>query len=428
MTIKGLLRTEDCRQRQEVHVLQRIKAIFLYFLMMTALCLPSVGSESEALPASGTDTVTIPRELYEQYRKMDTLMEILDVVEANYYEEIDESSLFDGAAAGLLDSLGDPYTFYYTAESFASYMEHQQGNYAGIGIQISTSYVTRTSTISRVFAGSPAEAAGVQRGDVLYQVEDLMVTPETIQDAVTIMRGTPGTTVHVTFLRGDEKLELTVGRAQISINRVESCMLTSQIGYIRLWEFMGDCANQFKEAYDGLKAQGMEGLILDLRDNPGGLLNDALAIGDLFLDSGVLTYIEYRNGQKQYYRTSEGAEDLPICVIVNENSASCSELLTGALRDRLGTRVVGVTSYGKGVVQHLLQVDAEGAAMQLTVAQYFTPSGFAVHKVGIEPDVVIGLPEGDNGMYKLGDLADPQLQAALDDMSSTLSSTHKKGE
>ncbi len=396
--------------------------------MMTALCLPSAGSESEALPASGTDTVTIPRELYEQYRKMDTLMEILDVVEANYYEEIDESSLFDGAAAGLLDSLGDPYTFYYTAESFASYMEHQQGNYAGIGIQISTSYVTRTSTISRVFAGSPAEAAGVQRGDVLYQVEDLMVTPETIQDAVTIMRGTPGTTVHVTFLRGDEKLELTVGRAQISINRVESCMLTSQIGYIRLWEFMGDCANQFKEAYDGLKAQGMEGLILDLRDNPGGLLNDALAIGDLFLDSGVLTYIEYRNGQKQYYRTSEGAEDLPICVIVNENSASCSELLTGALRDRLGTRVVGVTSYGKGVVQHLLQVDAEGAAMHLTVAQYFTPSGFAVHKVGIEPDVVIGLPEGDNGMYKLGDLADPQLQAALDDMSSTLSSTHKKGE
>ena len=133
--------------------------------MMTALCLPSAGSESEALPASGTDTVTIPRELYEQYRKMDTLMEILDVVEANYYEEIDESSLFDGAAAGLLDSLGDPYTFYYTAESFASYMEHQQGNYAGIGIQISTSYVTRTSTISRVFAGSPAEAAGVQRGD-----------------------------------------------------------------------------------------------------------------------------------------------------------------------------------------------------------------------------------------------------------------------
>ena len=115
-------------------------------------------------------------------------------------------------------------------------------------------------------------------------------------------------------------------------------------------------------------------------------------------------------------------------MIVNENSASCSELLTGALRDRLGTRVVGVTSYGKGVVQHLLQVDAEGAAMQLTVAQYFTPSGFAVHKVGIEPDVVIGLPEGDNGMYKLGDLADPQLQAALDDMSSTLSSTHKKGE
>ncbi len=378
--------------------------------------------------AESEGTVTIPRALYEQYRKLDTLMEIMDVVEGSYYEETQEDTLIDGAAAGLLQSLDDPYTFYYTAESFASYMEHQSGEYAGIGIQISTSYVTRLSTISRVFAGSPAEAAGVHRGDILYQVEDLLVTPETINDAVSIMRGTPGTTVNVSFLRGEEQLDLTVGRAQISMNRVESCMLPEQIGYIRLWEFMGDAPEGMRSAFDGLKEQGMKGLLLDLRDNPGGLLDHAIAIGDMFLDEGVLTYVQYKDGSKQYYRTSKGAEDIPICVLVNENSASCSELLTGALRDRLGSRVIGMTSYGKGVVQKLLQVDRKGDAMQLTIGQYFTPNGTTVHHTGIEPDVEVSLPEGDNGMHQLGDLTDVQLNAAWEDMLQTLNSMQEKGE
>ena len=389
--------------------------------LMVCLMISTGCAESEG-------TVTIPRALYEQYRKLDTLMEIMDVVEGSYYEETQEDTLIDGAAAGLLQSLDDPYTFYYTAESFASYMEHQSGEYAGIGIQISTSYVTRLSTISRVFSGSPAEAAGVHRGDILYQVEDLLVTPETINEAVSIMRGTPGTTVNVSFLRGEEQLDLTVGRAQISMNRVESCMLPEQIGYIRLWEFMGDAPEGMRSAFDGLKEQGMKGLLLDLRDNPGGLLDHAIAIGDMFLDEGVLTYVQYKDGSKQYYRTSEGAEDIPICVLVNENSASCSELLTGALRDRLGSRVIGMTSYGKGVVQKLLQVDRKGDAMQLTIGQYFTPNGTTVHHTGIEPDVEVSLPEGDNGMHQLGDLTDVQLNAAWEDMLQTLNSMQEKGE
>ena len=389
--------------------------------LMVCLMISTGCAESEG-------TVTIPMALYEQYRKLDTLMEIMDVVEGSYYEETQEDTLIDGAAAGLLQSLDDPYTFYYTAESFASYMEHQSGEYAGIGIQISTSYVTRLSTISRVFSGSPAEAAGVHRGDILYQVEDLLVTPETINEAVSIMRGTPGTTVNVSFLRGEEQLDLTVGRAQISMNRVESCMLPEQIGYIRLWEFMGDAPEGMRSAFDGLKEQGMKGLLLDLRDNPGGLLDHAIAIGDMFLDEGVLTYVQYKDGSKQYYRTSEGAEDIPICVLVNENSASCSELLTGALRDRLGSRVIGMTSYGKGVVQKLLQVDRKGDAMQLTIGQYFTPNGTTVHHTGIEPDVEVSLPEGDNGMHQLGDLTDVQLNTAWEDMLQTLNSMQEKGE
>ena len=172
----------------------------------------------------------------------------------------------------------------------------------------------------------------------------------------------------------------------------------------------------------------MKGLVLDMRDNPGGLLDDGVGIGDLFLDSGVLTYMEYRNGTRRYYRTGPGAEDLPVCVLINENSASCSELLTGALRDRLGSRVIGKTSYGKGVVQTLLQLDEKGDAMQLTIAQYFTPLGKEVHHVGIVPDVEIALPEGDNGMYQLGDLADIQLRKAWEDMLQTLNMSEEKGE
>ncbi|MBQ9306308.1 MAG: S41 family peptidase [Clostridia bacterium] len=374
------------------------------------------------LPLSGMaeDTVTIPRSVYDMYRKIDTLVEMMEIVQENYYEDVDEKTLLDGAAQGMLRSLGDPYTFYYTAESFADYMEHQKGEYAGIGIQISTSYVTGLSTISRVFSGSPAQEADVHRGDILVQVEDLVVTPDTITDAVNIMRGTPGTDVEVVFRRGEELLTKTVGRAQITMNRVESCMLENQIGYIRLWEFAGECVSQFTEALDSLTQAGMRGLILDLRDNPGGLLDDAIAIGNHFLDEGVLTYLQYRNGETQYYYTSKGSQEIELVILVNENSASCSELLTGALRDRLGSLVVGVTSFGKGVVQHLMQVDAEGDAMQLTVAQYFTPSGTEVHHNGIEPDHWVELAEGDNGMYLLGDLSDPQLHAAWVDICNLL--------
>ena len=389
----------------------------LCMILTLNLCLLPLMSLSDG---SAEDTVTLSKDLYTMYRKFDKLLEIMEIVEEDYYEDVDEKALLEGAAAGLLSSLGDPYTYFYTADSFATYMEHQGGQYAGIGIQISTSYITRLSTISRVFAGSPAEAAGVHRGDILYQVEDLLVTPETINEAVSIMRGTPGTTVRVTFLRGEEQLDLVVGRAQITMNRVESCMLGDEIGYIRLWEFMGDCAQMFQTAMNDLMAEGMKGLILDLRDNPGGLLDDAVAIGDIFLDEGILTYIEYRDGTRQDYRTGKGRVDIPVAVIINENSVSCSELLTGALRDRLGTRVIGSTSYGKGVVQQLMRLNSEGEAMQLTIAQYYTPNGLAVHHVGIEPDVVISLPEGDNGMYQLGDMNDVQLRTAFEDMKATL--------
>ena len=365
------------------------------------------------------DTVTISREEYERYKQFDTLLELMDLVDYGYFEEYDVQDMLDGAANGLLLGLGDPYTFYYTPEEYAELWEDDEGEYAGVGIQISTSYLTGLCTISRVFDNGPAREAGVQKGDILYMVEDLYVNSSTVNDAVDIMRGTPGTSVHVVFLRGTEEIAFDLIRAQITVNRIDYGMLNDEIGYIYLYEFAGDCAVEFQKAVNDLKAKGAKGMIIDLRDNPGGWVDDAEKIGDIFLDKGTLCYLQYNDGNREYYKTKDGKVDTELVILMNEHSASSSEILAGALKDRANATIVGVQSYGKGIVQTVVELEG-GAGMQMTIAQYYTPNGNAVHKVGITPDVVAELPAGDNGMYDFGDLADPQLAKAYEIMQQKL--------
>lgn len=379
-----------------------------------------LGDSSSAPVTDQGDTVTLSKEDYARYQQFDKLLEMMELVDENFYEEVDVQSMLDGAAAGLLGALGDPYTFYYTPEDYASLWEDDEGEYAGVGIQISASYLTGICTISRVFDNGPAKEAGVHKGDILYRVGDLMVDAYNLQDAVDIMRGTPGTDVDVTFLRDGEELTFALTRTKINVNRIDAGMLEDGIGYIYLYEFAGDCATKFEAALKNLLDQGAKGIIIDLRDNPGGWVNDAESIGDLFLDKGTLCYLEYKNGEREYYTTKDGKTDVKLVVLVNENSASSSEILTGALQDRANATVVGVQSYGKGIVQIVTPISADGSGMQMTVAQYYTPNGNAVHKIGITPDVEIPLPEGDNGMYEFGDLSDPQLARALEVMKEKL--------
>ncbi len=372
-----------------------------------------------AVTSADGATVTISKEEYERYKQFDTLLELMDLVDYGYFEEYDVQDMLDGAANGLLLGLGDPYTFYYTPDEYAELWEDDEGEYAGVGIQISTSYLTGLCTISRVFDNGPAREAGVLKGDILYKVEDLYVNSSTINDAVDIMRGTPGTSVHVVFLRGTEEIEYDLVRAQITVNRIESGMLTEDVGYIFLYEFAGDCATEFSKAVKDLQNKGAKGIIIDLRDNPGGWVDDAEAIGDIFLDKGTLCYLEYNDGAREYYYTKDGKTDMELVVLMNENSASSSEILAGALKDRADATVVGVQSYGKGIVQTVVGLEG-GAGMQMTIAQYYTPNGNAVHKVGITPDVEIHLPDGDTGMYEFGDLNDVQLAKALEVMQQKL--------
>lgn len=377
---------------------------------------PSAGSP--AVSASG-DTVTIPRAEYERLQALGELAEIMQIIDNSYYEEVDHAVMLEKAAAGLLDGVDDPYTFYYTPKEFQDMWEDDEGEYAGVGIQITANYSTQICTISRVFKNGPAEKAGVKKGDILFQVEDLIVTADTLTDAVSIMRGTPGTSVKVTFLRDGTPMEYELERAKITVNRVSATQLTDEIGYIYLYEFAGDCAKEFRAEAETLIEAGIKGLIIDLRDNPGGWVNDARDIADLFVDQGLLCYLKYKDGSKEYYRTNNGKHDLALVILVNGNSASSSEILTGCLQDRADATVVGTKSYGKGIVQSVVALDS-GAGMQVTVAQYFTPNDRAVHKLGIEPDVEAPLPEGDVGDYDFADLKDPQLTKALEVMREKL--------
>ena len=373
---------------------------------------------------SSGNSVTISRDEYEKYQRFSELVDLYDAAEAYFYIEPDYDKMIEYAAKGLMTGLGDPYSFYYNPQEFTEMQEDDQGKYVGIGVLISSNYKTQVCTISRVFDNSPAKEVGVLRGDILYKVgEDLFVTADNVQDAVDVMRGEEGTDVDVTFLRNGEEITFTITRRGINVNQVESTMLDNQIGYIAFYQFAGNCEKEFEQALNKLMDQQAKGLIIDLRDNPGGWVEQARYVADLFLDAGELCYLVYRGGAEDHteYLTTDGKVDLPLVILVNENSASSSEILTGALKDRGGATVVGVTSFGKGIIQGVWNIGIKGAGFQMTIAQYFTPNGNAVHEKGITPDIEVPLEEGDNGMYDFADAQnDPQLRKAVEVMADKI--------
>ena len=373
------------------------------------------------------DSVTISREEYELYQKFSEMFTIYETANAYFYQETDPDHMVEYATKGLMAGLDDPYSFYYNPEEYAEMQEDDKGQYVGIGVMISANMETQICTISRIFKGGPAEEAGVQRGDILYRVgEDLYVTANNLQDAVDIMRGEPDTDVDVTFLRGDEQITYTITRRQVTVNQVEGKMIDGNIGYIAMYEFAGDSGIEFEKELNKLLQEGAEGIIIDLRDNPGGWVNHARDIADLFMDKGEVCYLQYREGivHDDEYTTKDGKADVSLVILINENSASSSEILTGALRDCAGAVTVGVKSYGKGIIQGVYPVGTNGAGFQMTIAQYYTPNGSAVHKIGITPDYEVPLPEGDNGMYDFADLnRDVQLIKAVEVMKERLAQT-----
>lgn len=383
------------------------------------------GTAASSSASDGTEEmVSVPKKEYEALKKLETTAQLMQLVEENFYRDASEETMLDGASRGMLQALEDPYTFYYSPEEFSALWEDDKGEYEGIGIQISTNYETGVCSIVRVFDPSPAMDAGVRKGDILYQVEDIIVNALTLQQAVDTMRGAPGTFVKVVFKRDGKELPMTIERKKITTNRLERKMLTDTVGLISLYQFAENSGEQFKAATEELVSLGAKGIIIDLRDNPGGWVDDAVAIGDLFLDKGILSYLQYKNGERENYYTKNGKYNVQLVIMVNGQSASSSEILAGGLQERAGATVVGTQSFGKGVVQAVLPVGREGAGAQITVAQYFTPNGKEVHGIGITPDVVLeeSATEGEEQpLYQFGSLDDPWLKRALEIMEDKLS-------
>lgn len=374
--------------------------------------------------SGNSNLVVISKEEYEKYQKFSEMFSIYDTAKDFFYQEPDTDKMVEYAIRGMMAGLDDPYSFYYNPKEYKEMQEDDEGIYVGIGVMIQSNMDKQICTISRVFKGGPSEEAGVQRGDVLYRVgDDLYVNPSNLQEAVDIMRGIPGTDVDVTFLRNGEEITYTITRREVNVNQVDSKMLDTDIGYIAMYEFAGQSDLEFEQALNKLTAEGAKGIIIDLRDNLGGWVEHAHYIADLFMDAGELCYLKYRDGEQhsEEYLTKDGKTDVKLVILINENSASSSEILTGALRDCADAVTVGVKSFGKGIIQMVSDVGESGAGFQMTIAEYYTPSGSPVHKIGITPDYEIPLPEGDNGMYDFADTEhDVQLIKAIEVMKERL--------
>ncbi|RRJ25640.1 S41 family peptidase [Lachnoanaerobaculum gingivalis] len=348
------------------------------------------------------------------YKKIEEKTSVLqNIIDRYFLFDEDMTKVEDGIYAGMMNGLGDPYTVYYTKEEYKALNEDTEGKYSGIGAMVSQNPNTKIITIVKIFDNSPANDAGLQVGDIIYKIDGEEVAGTDMDILVkTKIRGEEGTSFKMTVLRGDDRkeVELDLTRRSIEVETVAGKMLDNNIGYIAVSQFDAVTSEQFKSNIESLQSQGMKKLIVDLRGNPGGLLDQVVDMLDYILPEGLVLYTEDKYGEREEYY-SDGSHELkiPMVVLVNENSASASEVFTATFRDFEWGKVVGKTTFGKGIVQNVLPL-GDGTAVKITTQHYYPPSGYDLHKVGIKPDVEVDLNEG----AKIGTDSDNQLSTAID--------------
>lgn len=349
-------------------------------------------------------------------RKAETIYKLINE-EFLFSEDISEEKMRDNIYKGIVNSLGDVYSEYYTPDEYNELMESVQGKYYGIGSYVSIDKEANLVVLSGVFEGSGAMEAGLRDGDFIYAVNDEVVAGWELDDVVAIVKGEEGTTVKLTILRGNDYFDVDVTRKEVIASTVVHEMKDDSVGYIQIKEFDAVTTEQFNEAYSELQKQGMKALIIDLRSNPGGNLDTILAIARRILPKGLITYIEYRDGSREEYKCDGKTPiDIPLAVLVNGYSASASELLTGAIKDYGVGTIIGTTTFGKGIVQDFRSFK-DGSGIKFTSSSYYTPSGVCIHKTGIEPDITV---EFESEPY-YNDGIDNQLNYALDFLKGKLS-------
>lgn len=319
---------------------------------------------------------------------------VRDLIKNYYYKDVDENALLEGSISGLANSLNDPYTVYFTKDQMKMFNEKSQGSYVGIGVSI-TMDDNGLLTVIEPFEDSPALKAGIMKDDRIIKVDDQDVTSIRDEDMIiSMIKGVENTEVKITVLRPSEgrSIDFTMKRQKIKIANISSEVLNENIGYIKISMFDNDIAKDFGKHLNDLLKKKIKGLIIDLRDNPGGDYSQVVAIADRILPEGLIVYTEDRAGNREEEKSDATELEIPLAILVNGNSASASEVLSGAVKDHKKGTLVGTRTFGKGLVQAVVNLD-DGSGLKVTVSRYFTPSGKSIHGEGITPDVVVDVAD-----------------------------------
>ncbi|WP_311481728.1 S41 family peptidase [uncultured Anaerococcus sp.] len=350
--------------------------------------------------------------------EMDSLKGLL---EKNFLFDFKDEDLYNGALKGMFANLGDPYTSYYPKDEYTKLMENLDGRYKGIGVTVSASKEGLIKVV-QVFEDSPAKEAGMKAGDFIKTVDGTQFDASELDKAVSLIRGEPGTKVKIEVLRVSEEnpkgeeIPMLVERRDVTVDTVYSEVINlneKKIGYLRLSAFDDITWDDFKEKYAKLKSDNIDGLILDLRNNPGGALDVCLDIADTFLDEGVIVTTQDKNGNVITEKSDANKDDIPMTVLINENSASASEILAGAFKDRGRAKIIGTKSFGKGIVQKLFPLE-NGAGAKITISEYKTPNGNKINKIGVKPDITVENENLDLDLSKNDFANDQQFMKALE--------------
>lgn len=326
---------------------------------------------------------------YKEYRQYKKLVSLSEKINEDFYKKPDKDMLETGIYKGLFAGLGDVYSAYYTKDEMKQLLEASSGKYVGVGMTVGADKETGRIRVESTFDKSPAKEAGIQKGDFIVRVDGKSYTYQEMDIAVKNMRGKAGTSVKISLIRGNRQIEKTVVRRQITIQTIESRVLENNLGYISIKSFDEDTADDFRSALKNLEAKNIKGLIVDVRDDGGGLLDVVENIADRLLGKAVIVYTQDNKGNKEYLRSSDKEKiSIPIVVLTNGNSASASEILTGAILDNKAGISVGTTTYGKGLVQQVVPL-RDGTGYKLTTAQYFTPNGSYINEKGIKPTIEV---------------------------------------
>ncbi|TCO70749.1 S41 family peptidase [Marinisporobacter balticus] len=371
------------------------------------------------------DKVLVSKQNYEYTKKMNEtyskMNNLKSVIKENYYQAVDENKFEDGIIKGLFEALDDPYSVYMNKQEFTSFMEHTHGSYGGIGVVMSPGK-DGFITVVAPFEDTPGDKAGMQSGDKIIKVNDKDVTADHLDEAVAMIKGKPGTKVTLTIMRLGKKepfsVELT--REEIRIKTVKSRMLEDGLAYLRITMFDEKTSEDFMAHLKKLEKQNIKGLVIDLRDNPGGLLSECVRIADRLLGKQTIVYTQNRAGKRQYEKSDKNKVNYPLVLLVNGGSASASEILSGAVKDTKSGTLIGTTTFGKGLVQQVIDLK-DGTGFKLTTSQYFTPNGIYIHGKGIEPNIVIEMPEALKEKINITDEEDVQLQKGIEVLKEKIS-------